>query len=122
MLESLRNKRGFTLIELIIVVVILGVLILIVVAATRGDKDKANDANKKATAARLQSALEDCYGDNANSYPAALAGNACVEGKFDNDTLPDMTGITYTQTGGGTGYTIVSDLVKEGDQTLESKQ
>ena len=32
MLESLKSKRGFTLIELIIVVVILGILILIVLA------------------------------------------------------------------------------------------
>lgn len=87
MLEKLKGKRGFTLIELIIVVVILGILILIVLAATRGDKDKASDADLRADLARVAQALEDCY-DGTQYLPV---GDACVTGKFDG-AVPTVTG------------------------------
>lgn len=120
MLKSLQGKRGFTLIELIIVVVILGILILIVIAATRGNTEKADDASIKAAAGRIQVALEDCYDSDANTYPAALTGNACIEGKFDNGDVPDDN---ITITGLGTGaYELTADLTRENDLVLRSKQ
>lgn len=97
MIESLKNRRGFTLIELIIVVVILGILILIVLAATRGDKNKASDQSIRATGARIAQALEDCYvegtGYNAYATPAAMvATGTCEANKF--DSTPNTTGLT----------------------------
>ncbi|MEK7447277.1 MAG: prepilin-type N-terminal cleavage/methylation domain-containing protein [Patescibacteria group bacterium] len=100
MIESLKSKRGFTLIELIIVVVILGILILIVLAATRGDKNKASDQSIRATGARIAQALEDCYVEGTG-YPAgaditAIIGGICVGGKFDNP--PTTTGLVGSST------------------------
>lgn len=87
MLKKLQSRQGFTLIELLIVVVILGILILIVIGATSGNKSKANDAKRNADISRIQTALEDCFTDNTNSYPASLT-NTCVQSKFANNTLP----------------------------------
>ncbi len=110
MLKKLQNKQGFTLIELLIVVVILGILILIVIGATSGNKAKANDAKRNADLSRIQTALEDCFTDNSNSYPASLA-NTCVQSKFDNNTLPtdpkSNAAYTYSQTA-SSDYTLIA--------------
>lgn len=124
MLNRLKDKRAFTLIELLIVVVILGVLILIVIGATRGDKGKANDSKRKADLTRIQNALEDCY--TAGAYPADLS-DACVTGKFDGGTVPtDPVGgavYSYTLGAGGTSYTLATTgMEKEANMTLSSKQ
>lgn len=114
MLKSLKGNKGFTLIELIIVVVILGILILIVLAATRGDKNKASDASKKADLARVAQALEDCHTDAG--YPALT--NTCVIGKFDNG-VPTVTG---GPTEGASTYTISVTLSNNSTVSATAKQ
>lgn len=116
MLSKLQGKRGFTLIELIIVVVILGILILIVLAATRGDKNKASDASKKADLARVQQALEDCF-VTGTGYQAATS--TCVTEKFDNGVPTTVTG---TPADGASSYTISVTLSDNSSSTAKSKQ
>jgi len=121
MIESLKSKRGFTLIELIIVVVILGILILIVLAATRGDKSKATDQSLKADLARVQQAMEDCFVEGTG-YPTSLA-DACVTGKFD-DKDSDGTGdvpTTVTYSGDADSYTLTVTL-SSGSSQVTNKQ
>jgi len=122
MLESLKNRRGFTLIELIIVVVILGILILIVLAATRGDKNKASDADVRANVARLSQALEDCYVDGTG-YPvgadiAAIAADSCIAGKFDG--TPPTTGVTGSST--ASNYTLTGAVTSGATPIATQKQ
>lgn len=123
MINKLKESKGFTLIELIIVVVILGILILIVLAATRGDKDKASDAQIMADAARVQTALEDCFETNSNTYPAAdmtaVAANACVSGKFDNGVPTSGLAISQTTTA---DYALVPTTSKGAQPALNNKQ
>jgi len=122
MIESLKSKRGFTLIELIIVVVILGILILIVLAATRGDKNKASDQSIRANGARIAQALEDCYVEGTG-YPvgadvAAIAADACVAGKFDG-AVP-TTGVTGSST--ANSFTLTGTLSDASTFTVTNKQ
>lgn len=119
MINKLKESKGFTLIELIIVVVILGILILIVLAATRGDKDKASDAQIMANAARVQTALEDCFETNSG-YPASL-DNECVEGKFDNYIPSTDTALGYSQTSSA-DFTLVPTTSKGAQPSLKNKQ
>lgn len=62
------HKRGFTLIEILIVVSILGLLMLALLLSMSSQRDKAEDARAKEQLERLRIAFEDYYNDH-NCYP-----------------------------------------------------
>jgi len=133
MLRRLRGSSGFTLIELLIVVVILGVLIAIVIGATSGNRASANDADRQADLARLQTKIEEYYMDN-QAYPSALDDVAFQfdDGKVPTD--PKNTGTyvyTYTPSADSMSYTLTAQMEKakngtnidaSGLMTLKNKQ
>lgn len=62
------RKRGYTLIEVLIVVAILAILTLGAITALSGQRRRAEDAKMKADLDRLRIAFEDYYNDH-NCYP-----------------------------------------------------
>lgn len=113
--KSMAKKRsgegGFTLVELLIVIVILGILAAIVVLAIGGLSGTAQKSSCNAGVKTISSA-EDAYYASPNATGAAngvytdanglLTGNA---GKLlKND--PATQGLTLTVTGGGTGWSV----------------
>lgn len=58
MRERVKNKKGFTLVELIVVLVILAILIALLVPALTGYIDKANDQKVIAEARQLLVAVQ----------------------------------------------------------------
>lgn len=68
------NKRGFTLIEIIVVVAILGILILLAALSIRPNFQlaKARDAKRKADLKKISTILED-YNNDKGCYPLVLA-------------------------------------------------
>jgi prepilin-type N-terminal cleavage/methylation domain-containing protein len=62
------RRRGFTLIEVLIVVSILVLLMLALILSMRNQRQKAEDARVKSDLERLRIAFEDYYNDN-NCYP-----------------------------------------------------
>lgn len=61
-------KKGFTLIEILIVVAILAILTLASIVSLTKNRLKADDAKIKSDLSRLKIAFEDYYNDN-NCYP-----------------------------------------------------
>ena len=103
MLKQLRNRedfgqknllqKGFTLVELLVVIVILGILAAVVVFAVGGSTDKAKQSSCKAEASAAATAIES-YRAKTGNYPAAwsdLAGNAAGDNQFLRSAPADLT-------------------------------
>ena len=71
-----RSQNGFTLIELMIVVVIIGILAAIAIPNFIAMQDRAKEGSTKANMHTLQLAAEDYGVQNDGTYSAGVAGVA----------------------------------------------
>lgn len=103
MIQKLRaraaGESGFTLVELLVVMLILGLLAAIAIPAFFNQREKAQDSDAKEAAHTAQVAIETYSTDNGGSYaaadPAAL------------DALEEtLTNADYTVTSDATSYTV----------------
>ena len=65
------NRKGFTLVELLVVIVIIGILATLATVALGSARLKARDARRISDVKQIQTALELYYND-AGKYPDAL--------------------------------------------------
>jgi prepilin-type N-terminal cleavage/methylation domain-containing protein len=79
----LRNNKGFTLIELMIVVVIIGILAAIAIPNFIAMQDRAKEGSTKANMHTMQLASED-YGVKNNGAYANLASSLVLPANFAN--------------------------------------
>jgi type II secretion system protein G len=69
-----KGEKGFTLIELIVVIAVLGVLATLVIPRVIGVKDKAETATDEANEKIIRNALERYYAEEGE-YPTANTGD-----------------------------------------------
>jgi type IV pilus assembly protein PilA len=112
-LRRMREKRvggdhGFTLIELLVVVVIIGVLVAIAIPVYLNYRKGAENRSAQSDVRGAIAAVEQCYTDNNNVYPATAAASTTpvaltcgVAPNISTQTLNVSTGnkITYTNLG-----------------------
>ena len=67
--DSRKNLRGFTIVGLLIVIVIIGILAAITIVAFNGTQQRGRDAQRKSDVAAITKALELYYIDKGE-YPA----------------------------------------------------
>jgi general secretion pathway protein G len=75
-IKLLKKQGGFTLLELLIVIVIIGILAVLIIPNLASGPARARDAQRKSDLRNIKTALETYYNDN-NSYPTA-GGASCV--------------------------------------------
>jgi general secretion pathway protein G len=103
--EAKKSDRGFTLVELLIVIVILGILATVTVFAVRGITDKAQ-TNSCATEKRaIETAFEAFYVDNDQTWPGSLAALTPDYMR----TAPDTARWDFTADSTGAGPTIAAN-------------
>jgi len=80
MLSKLRERShgeaGFTLVELLVVMLILGLLAAIAIPSFFNQRDKARDADAKATVRTAETAMETYATDHQGSYAGVSANGA----------------------------------------------
>jgi len=123
--------HGFSLGELLVVCVIIGLLAVIVLVNYQKQIARANDAKRKTDLKKFQTAFEDYYGDN-NCYPSETAMNAHTScdsavlapylDKFPCDPVTRIpylyTAITDEDGGACRGYRLLTTLQDWGDQDI----
>lgn len=69
--KKMRNK-GFTLVELLVVISIIGMLMALTIFGLQGARESSRDATRKADLELIRSGLE-LYKSDCNQYPASLS-------------------------------------------------
>ena len=71
MMKLIKNQKGFTLIEVLLIVVILGIIAAIAVPRLMSSKAEAQMTSCRANVANINTAIEKYFFDH-NAYPATL--------------------------------------------------
>ncbi|HVQ44046.1 MAG TPA: prepilin-type N-terminal cleavage/methylation domain-containing protein [Candidatus Saccharimonadia bacterium] len=127
-IASLKKQGGFTLLELLIVIVIIGILALLIIPNITSAPKKARDTKRKTDITTLRKGLEEYFVNN-NVYPASsgAVGSGTVLSELSSGTAPIVktlptdpknTGVyvyTYTPANSDSTYTLKACLENDQD-------
>ncbi|MDQ5932057.1 MAG: ral secretion pathway protein [Patescibacteria group bacterium] len=76
------SRSGFTIVELLVVIVVIGILAAITIVAYAGVQQRSRDADRKTDVATITKALELFYTDNG-TYPLIIgSGSSTINGSW----------------------------------------
>jgi prepilin-type N-terminal cleavage/methylation domain len=99
-IKNLKDQKGFTIVELLIVIVVIGILAAIVIVAFNGVQSRANKTAAEQAATQVAKKAE-AYNAVNSAYPTSTT-------QFNSESESKLEGITLTSTlASGTGKTAV---------------
>ena len=112
------NQKGFTIIELLVVIVIIGILVALALPNLFSAQARGRDSDRKNELKNLQQKLETHFGDE-DAYPATLAGLTPAP-TADETTGPRSDAYTYTPAADSQSYTLSADLENDEDKDADA--
>lgn len=108
----MKISKGFTLLEMLVVIGIISVLVSMGIASYSTAQKKARDAKRQSNLKSFQSALEQCYSVNNYTYPTITGtgtitiGEDCPAAAGPDLTITDPSTKTYTVSSSTTTYSV----------------
>lgn len=120
------NQKGFTIIELLVVIVIIGILVALALPNLFSAQARGRDSDRKNELKNLQQRLETHFGDN-DQYPTTLAGLSPAP-STDESEGPRNDAYTYTPAPAGCdntatncdSFTLTADLENDDDKDADA--
>ena len=123
----MKRNSGFSLVELMIVIVIIGVLVAVAVPIYSNNVMKAKMSEADAALGSIRTQLRVYYGENG-TYPTAATGSAVVGADWNDINANELDGkyfdddsFTYYGYAGGDSFTVTcaNEGVINYDRTLD---
>jgi prepilin-type N-terminal cleavage/methylation domain-containing protein len=103
-IKKLKDERGFTIVELLIVIVVIAILAAIVIVAYNGIQNRAKTQSANASATVIQKKIEAYAAANSGNYPSAttIANYTTALNTYTESSI-SSSGITLGTPTGATG-------------------
>ena len=115
----MKNKKGFTLIELIVSITIIAVLTAVGVVSYSGANKRARDSRRMADLEKIRIALELYRQSVGTSYPSSASLKSNLAPNYIQSFPTDpKTGYDYTYSSTGYKYTLTATVEDAGSSNV----